>query len=66
MKILKVVSDIYNMLDTEGIFIFHKRIRYPLAIPEETDGQRDRQGNKIHLNLSDYGIEGEESQYMVC
>lgn len=34
-----VVRDIYNMLDTEGIFIFHKSIRYAPAILEETDGQ---------------------------
>lgn len=33
-----VVRDIYNMLDTEGIFIFHKSIRYAPAILEETDG----------------------------
>ena len=45
-----------NMLDTEGIFIFSQE--NPLCTCHSGGNRwtRDEQGNKIHLNLSDYGI----------
>lgn len=55
-----------NMLDTEGIFIFSQE--NPLCTFHSGGNRwtRDEQGNKIHLNLSDYGIEGErESVWFV-
>lgn len=55
-----------NMLDTEGIFIFSQE--NPLCTCHSGGNRwtRDEQGNKIHLNLSDYGIEGErESVWFV-
>jgi 2-polyprenyl-3-methyl-5-hydroxy-6-metoxy-1,4-benzoquinol methylase len=61
-----VVSNIYNMLDTEGIYIFSQE--NPLCTCHSGGNRwtRDEQGNKIHLNLSDYGIEGErESVWFV-
>jgi len=54
------------MLDTEGIFIFSQE--NPLCTCHFGGNRwtRDEQGNKIHLNLSDYGIEGErESVWFV-
>lgn len=54
------------MLDTEGIFIFLQE--NPLCTCHSGGNRwtRDEQGNKIHLNLSDYGIEGErESVWFV-
>ena len=58
-----VVSDIYNMLDTEGIFIFHKRIRYALAIPEETDGQETSKAIRYILIFRIMVSREKESQY---
>ena len=55
-----------NMLDTEGIFIFSQE--NPLCTCHSGGNRwtRDEQGNKIHLNLADYGIEGErESVWFV-
>lgn len=61
-----VVSDIYNMLDTEGIFLYSQE--NPLCTCHSGGNRwtRDEQGNKIHLNLANYGIEGErESVWFV-
>ena len=54
------------MLDTEGIFIFSQE--HPLCTCHSGGNRwtRDELGNKIHLNLADYGIEGErESVWFV-
>ena len=61
-----VVSNIYNMLDTEGIFIFSQE--NPLCTCHSGGNRwtRDEQGNKIYFSLADYGIEGErESVWFV-
>ena len=55
-----------DMLDTEGIFIFSQE--HPLCTCHSGGNRwtRDELGNKIHLNLADYGIEGErESVWFV-
>ena len=55
-----------NMLDTEGIFLYSQE--NPLCTCHSGGNRwtRDEQGNKIHLNLANYGIEGErESVWFV-
>lgn len=61
-----VVKNIYNLLDKEGIFIYSQE--NPLCTCHSGGDRwtRDEKGNKIHLNLRDYGIEGErESVWFV-
>lgn len=61
-----VVSDIYNMLDTEGIFLYSQENPLCTCHSGSNRWTRDEQGNKIHLNLANYGIEGErESVWFV-
>lgn len=56
---VEVVKRIYDMLDTDGVFIFSQE--NPLCICHSGGNRwtRDENGNKLHLNLADYGIEGE-------
>lgn len=61
-----VVKNIYNLLEKEGIFIYSQE--NPLCTCHSGGDRwtRDKKGNKIHLNLRDYGIEGErESVWFV-
>lgn len=61
-----VVKNIYNLLEKEGIFIYSQE--NPLCTCHSGGDRwtRDEKGNKIHLNLRDYGIEGErESVWFV-
>ena len=54
-----VVKNIYNLLNENGTFIFSQE--NPLCTCH-SGGQRwtkDENGNKLYLNLSNYGIEGE-------
>lgn len=61
-----VVKNIYNLLNENGTFIFSQE--NPLCTCH-SGGQRwtkDENGNKLYLNLSNYGIEGErESTWFV-
>lgn len=61
-----VVKNVYNLLNENGIFIFSQE--NPLCTCH-SGGQRwtkDENGNKLYLNLSNYGIEGErESTWFV-
>lgn len=61
-----VVKSIYDMLDADGVFIFSQE--NPLCTCHSGGDRwtRDENGNKLHLNLADYGIEGErESVWFV-
>ncbi len=61
-----VVRSIYDMLDVDGIFIFSQE--NPLCTCHSGGNRwtRDENGKKLHLNLADYGIEGErESVWFV-
>lgn len=61
-----VVKSIYDMLDTDGVFIFSQE--NPLCTCHSGGDRwtRDENGNKLYLNLADYGIEGErESEWFV-
>ena len=54
-----VAGDIHNLLNPEGIFIFSQE--HPL-VTSHTGGSRwtkNESGEKLHLNLANYGIEGE-------
>lgn len=54
-----VVKNVYNLLNENGTFIFSQE--NPLCTCH-SGGQRwtkDENGNKLYLNLSNYGIEGE-------
>lgn len=61
-----VVKNVYNLLNENGTFIFSQE--NPLCTCH-SGGQRwtkDENGNKLYLNLSNYGIEGErESTWFV-
>lgn len=56
-----VVKNIYALLDTSGVFLFSQE--HPLVTSHSGGNRwtRDENGNKIHMNLANYGIEGERS-----
>lgn len=61
-----VIRNVYEMLDENGVFIFSQE--NPLCTCHSGGDRwtRDKNGNKLHLNLADYGIEGErESVWFV-
>lgn len=61
-----VVQGIYHLLDEGGVFVFSQE--HPLCTCHSGGDRwtRDEAGNKLHLNLADYGIEGErESVWFV-
>lgn len=61
-----VVRNVYSLLDENGIFLFSQE--NPLCTCHSGGDRwtRDENGNKLHLNLSDYGVEGErESVWFV-
>ena len=61
-----VVRSVYDMLDEGGIFIFSQE--NPLCTCHSGGNRwtRDENGNKLYLNLADYGVEGErESVWFV-
>lgn len=54
-----VVKNIYALLNTDGVFIFSQE--HPMVTCHSGGSRwtRDESGEKIHVNLSNYGIEGE-------
>lgn len=54
-----VVKNIYALLNTDGVFIFSQE--HPMVTCHSGGSRwtRDENGEKIHVNLSNYGIEGE-------
>lgn len=54
-----VIRNIHNLLKENGIFIFSQE--NPLCTCHSGGNRwtRDENGNKLHLNLADYGVEGE-------
>lgn len=61
-----VVKHVYDMLDEGGVFLFSQE--NPLCTCHSGGNRwtRDEQGNKLYLNLADYGVEGErESVWFV-
>lgn len=54
-----VVKGVYDLLDEDGIFIFSQE--HPI-VTSHADGSRwtrDENGKKKHVNLANYGVEGE-------
>lgn len=61
-----VIKNVYDMLDVGGIFLFSQE--NPLCTCHSGGDRwtRDTNGNKLFLNLADYGVEGErESVWFV-
>ncbi len=57
-----VVRNVYNLLDENGVFIFSQE--HPL-VTTHIRGHRwtkDENGKKIHMNLANYGVEGERDE----
>ncbi len=56
-----VVESIYNLLGTEGVFIFSQE--HPLVTCHSGGSRwtKDENGEKMHVNLANYGIEGERA-----
>lgn len=54
-----VIRNIHSLLKENGIFIFSQE--NPLCTCHSCGNRwtRDENGNKLHLNLADYGVEGE-------
>ncbi len=53
-----VVRDVYNLLDVGGTFVFSQENPLNTCHSGGNRWTRDEQGNKVHLNLADYGVEG--------
>lgn len=61
-----VIRNVYNLLDEKGIFIFSQENPLCTCYSGGNRWTRDENGKKLHLNLADYGVEGErESQWFV-
>ena len=61
-----VIKNVYELLSLEGIFLFSQE--NPLCTCHSGGNRwtRDENGNKLHLNLANYGVEGErESVWFV-
>lgn len=59
------VRDIYNKLDEKGVLVFSQENPLCTCYSGENRWTRDEQGNKLHLNLADYGIEGERESVWI-
>ncbi len=61
-----VVAQIYKMLSADGLFIFSQENPLSTCHSGGNRWTKDENGNKLYLNLSNYGIEGErESVWFV-
>lgn len=61
-----VIKAVYNVLDEKGIFIFSQENPLCTCHSRGERWTRDEHGNKLYLNLKDYGVEGErESVWFV-
>lgn len=58
---LGVVKNIYDLLDTNGVFIFSQE--HPLVTCHSGGSRwtKDENGEKKYVNLSNYGVEGERN-----
>jgi len=61
-----VIKNVYNLLDENGIFIFSQENPLCTCHSGTDRWTRDENGNKLYLNLANYGVEGErESVWFV-
>ncbi|MBE6627830.1 MAG: class I SAM-dependent methyltransferase [Ruminococcaceae bacterium] len=56
-----VVKSIYHLLDRNGIFLFSQEHPLVTCHGQGNRWTKDKNGEKIHLNLSNYGISGERT-----
>ena len=62
----EVVKNVYDLLSPDGIFVFSQENPLNTCHSGGDRWTRDENGGKIHMNLADYGIEGErESVWFV-
>lgn len=56
-----VVKNVYKLLNANGVFLFSQE--HPLVTCHSGGNRwtRDEHGNKLHMNLANYGIEGERT-----
>ena len=54
-----VVKNIYDMLNENGIFLFSQENPLCTCFSGGNRWTKDENGNKLYINLSNYGIEGE-------
>lgn len=54
-----VVTSIYRLLNPEGIFLFSQEHPFVTAHSGGDRWTRDENGEKKHMNLANYGVEGE-------
>ena len=61
-----VIRNVYDTLAAEGVFLFSQENPLCTCHSGENRWTRDENGNKLYLNLADYGVEGErESVWFV-
>lgn len=61
-----VVKNIYDMLNENGVFLFSQENPLCTCFSGGNRWTKDENGNKLYINLSNYGIEGErESTWFV-
>ena len=61
-----VVKNIYDMLNEKGIFLFSQENPLCTCFSGGNRWTKDENGNKLYINLSNYGVEGErESTWFV-
>lgn len=61
-----VVRNVYNLLEENGVFLFSQENPICTCHSGGDRWTRDEKGNKLYLNLADYGVEGErESVWFV-
>ena len=61
-----VVKNIYDMLNENGVFLFSQENPLCTCFSGGNRWTKDENGNKLYINLSNYGIEGErESSWFV-
>lgn len=61
-----VANNVYRLLDADGVFLFSQE--HPLVTCHSGGSRwtRDDKGEKLHVNLANYGVEGErESRWFV-
>ncbi len=54
-----VVKNIYDMLNEKGIFLFSQENPLCTCFSGGNRWTKDENGNKLYINLSNYGVEGE-------
>jgi len=54
-----VAKNVYNLLENDGLFVFSQEHPLTTSFVSGKRWTKDEKGNKIYLNLANYGVEGE-------